>query len=799
MVDDFRLAWRRLRHSPGFALLSVVTLALAVGANTAVFTVADAVLFRPLPYGDPDRLFVVRSVDATTGHRLSAVPFEYVRAIRDYHSGVAGVALRSTTIFTNHVGDDGAESIETLVAAPDYFQVLGVQPFRGRLFENGDVADGHRTAILTHESWRRRFGSDETTIGRTVKLGPETRTVVGVLPPGFIFPSASLRRLNVLTGRAEYVTVAAPPSTVTSSNTPNAIIRGGHAMDAVVRLKRGITREQAQAELDVLAAAVRANHPEHDSAVVLDDLRSLLFPTGRKILALLLVSASLVLLIGCANLAHMLIARTDRRQHELAIHAALGATRLRVMRPLFLETLIIGGVAAALAVAATALTFDILLREVPPAAYGRAVIGVDTRVAAFSLMLGVAGGLLFAVVPAWRASRLDVQAVIRRANHRLLTQRHRGGRSMIGAQVALAILLVVGAVTAARNLIGVLNAPLGFNPKNIITVDAHPGEREPRRRFYERAIAVLKQRPDVISAGAGSSTPFYNLAANEASAVSRTPFREVQVLPGYLDTLQVRVTHGRLPAQDDFHSDMEPAVLSKSAARRLFPDRLAVGETYETGTGRSFRIVGIVQDEIGSIEKTGALVYIVPRDVTTPGLVTIVVRTRARSAATLAGVRSAVASLVPSTEPVSAAWMSDSIEALNSYRNPRFQAVLLGAFAVLALGLAALGVFAVVAAVVAARTREMGIRLAIGAPPSTLIRQVVREALVPIAAGIVIGTAAAQVVGRFAQAEIAALDIANLDALAIAAVVVTAAASLAAYVPARRAARVDPISILRAE
>ena len=799
MVDDFRLAWRKLRHSPGFAFLSVATLALAVGANTAVFTVADAVLFRPLPYGDPDRLFVVRSVDGTTGYRSSAVPFEYVQAIRDYHSGVAGVALRSTTIFTNHVGPDGAESVETLAAAPDYFQVLGVQPFRGRLFENGDVADGHRTAVLTHESWRRRFGSDETTIGRTVRLGPETRTVIGVLPPGFIFPSASLRRLNALTGRAEYVTVAAPPSPGTNSNTSNAIIRGGYAMDAVVRLKRGITREQAQAELDVLATAVRASRPQDDGAVVLDDLRSLLFPTGRQILVLLLVSAGLVLLIGCANLAHMLITRTDRRQHELAIRAALGATRLRLMRPLFLETLIIGSVAAALAVTATALTFDMLLREVPPAAYARAIIGVDTRVAAFSLVLGVAGGVLFAVVPAWRSSRLDVQAVIRRANHRLRTERHRAGRSMIAAQVALAILLVVGAVTAARNLIGVLNAPLGFNPTNIITVDTHPGEREPRRQFYERAIAALQQLPNVISAGAGSSTPFYNLSANEAPGASSTPFREVHVLPGYLDTLQVRVREGRLPSQDDSHSDIEAAVVSESAARRLFPDRRAVGETYKTVSGASFRIVAIVQDEIGSTGKTGALVYLVPREVTTPGMVTTVVRTRTRDAETLATVRRTVALLVSPAEPVTAAWMSDSIGALSSYRNPRFQTILLGSFAVLALGLAALGIFAVVAAMVAARTREMGIRLAMGAPPSALVLQVVAEAFIPIATGIVIGAAAAQVVGRLAQAEVAGLTTANLDALAIATVAVAGAGSLAAYLPARRAARVDPIVVLRAE
>jgi putative ABC transport system permease protein len=799
MLDDLKLAWRRLRHSPGFAVVSIVTLALAVGANTAIFTVADAVLFRPLPYADPDRLYVVRAVDATTAFRASNVPFEYVRAIQEHHSGVAGVALRSTTLFTSQPGPDGAESVETFVAAPDYFQILGVQPVRGRLFQESDVPDGTHTAMLTYESWRRRFGSDESIVGRAVALGPEVRTVIGVLPAGFIFPSASLRRLDAVTGRAEYVTVAAPPQP--GSTRRSMIALGGMASDAIVRLKPGVTRERAQAELDALAAGVRATRPNDRHAIVLDDLRALLFPTGRGVLTALLVSAGLVLLVGCANLANMLAARLDRRQQELAIHAALGATRLRLVRPLFLETLAIGIAAGALALVVAALTFDALLREVPPAAYGRAFIDVDARVAWFSLILGIAGGLLFAVIPAWRSAQRDVRAVIRGPHSLPLRQWRASRRSMIAAQIALAIVLAVGAVTAARNLIAVLNAPLGFNPDHVIALDAEPRVKDiaERRQFLERARSVLASHPDVVSVGVGTTTPFYNLLANEGPVAATASLREVQALPGYLETLQVPLREGRLPQPDHSGSDLEPAVVSESAARRLFPDRAAVGEVYTSREGRRFGITAVVGDENGDTDKTGALVYVFPRELRSMGRFAILVRTRTRGAGTLASVRRAVVALVPPNEPVAASWMSDSIGALSTYRNPRFQTIVLGSFGVLALGLAALGVFAAVSAMVAARAREMGIRIAIGATPRALIRQIVREALVPVAAGAVAGVLAARMLGRLARAAIAGFDATNADALAIATFAVLAAGALAAYLPARRAGRVDPIAVLRAE
>lgn len=369
---------------------------------------------------------------------------------------------------------------------------------------------------------------------------------------------------------------------------------------------------------------------------------------------------------------------------------------------------------------------------------------------------------------------------------------------MIAAQVAAAILLVVGALTTSRNLLAVLNQPLGFNPQNVIFIDALPNVKD-ATAFVRRTIAALEQHPDVISAGAGTATPYHNLSAHEAPFVSPSPFREVRILARFLETLQVRVRDGRLPGSDPQPVDLDPAVLSETAARRLFPDRRAVGETYTAVNGRRLSIVAVVQDEIWSSEIIGALVYLAPRETRSDGHLTILVRTRTRNAATLADVRRAVVALVSADTPVSASWMSDSIGNLSTYRNPRFQALVLGSFGALALGLAALGIFGVIAATVGARAREISIRLAIGATPRALIGQVFREASIPIAAGITIGVLATQLVARVTTAQIAELDVANYYAIVVAVLVVAGSGTVAAYVPARRAARVDPIIVLRAE
>src|SRR5829696_4826608 len=354
MLHDLRLALRRLRQAPMFTSVAVLTLTLAIGANAAIFSIADAVLFKPLPYSNADNVYVLATQDPKTGSRSRAVRAEYLRAMNDVRLGFGEVGLRGPTDFTYQAATDRTEHIETLAVTPAYLRVLGVRAARGRLFEESDTAEPGRTAVLTYESWHRRFGGDEHLLGRPVTLGSEARVVIGVLPRGFILPTTSLRFLYYPTGRPEYITVTPP-------------WRAAHFDEAVIRLERGVTAARTQAAIDAIVAPLRAGRNDR---VVLDSPRAVLFPAGRGVMQLLVAAAVCVLLIGCANLANMLLARTRRREREIGLHVALGATRLRVVRPIIFETLMVGTAAALLAVTITALTFDLLLRQVPPVAYG---------------------------------------------------------------------------------------------------------------------------------------------------------------------------------------------------------------------------------------------------------------------------------------------------------------------------------------------------------------------------------------------------------------------------------------------
>jgi putative ABC transport system permease protein len=797
MFTDLKLAWKRLRNSPGFAVIAIVTLALAVGANTAIFTVADAVLFRPLPYEDPDRLFVVRMLDQATGERWSGVPYEYVASVQRHHSGVAEVALRSTTMMLDHAGAVGGESVETFYAAPDYLKVLGAPLARGRHFDTADAlaSAGHRV-VLTYESWQRRFGGDETILGRGVRLGSIDRTVVGILAPAFIFPSASLLFSDITTGRAEFTMVAAPPDPDDPTRR-SSVTLGGMAVDAVLRLKPGVSATQARAELDVLSARVRASRPmDATHVVVLEDVRSVLFPTGRRVIVLLLASAALVLLIGCANLANLLIARTRRRERDIALQTAFGARPIHVVRQIAFEALMIGSAAGALALFATYTFSDLLLREVPPMAYGRAFVKVDVRVAIFCCAVALLSSLLFAIVPAFRGARSNVLTLLRRGATRG-RRRRVFGQPMIVLQVALTLVLSVGGFTAAREFRAVANQPLGFASSNLIVVSVRPQfEEHVLRSFFARVVKSLRQHGDVLAAGAGSSRPFDRGGAADSLGEARQDVWVGHVLPGYLEALGVHLSDGTLPHVGESPTGLEPVVVTKSAAAKLFPGRRAIGAPLPL-EDRTAEVVAVIDDIRTDFEERPSWIFVVPRASTR--FRALVVRTRARRADILADVRRQVVTLTPPDEPVIAKWLDESIGAHAAYRTPRFQTVILGGFSSVALSLVALGVFAAVAAIVASRAREMGIRTAIGASPSALVRLIVREMAFPILTGVALGIGATQIAHRVAQAYVPELAAPYIGAVGLAVIVVCSAGLIAAYLPARRATRVDPIVVLRAE
>ena len=808
--QDFLQAGRRLTREPRFAAIAVLTLTLAVGGNATVLGIADAVLFRPLPYADPDRVYALQISNRESGTLTAMTPFSFMEAIDSIGSDISPVAFTQTGPRVVVMSPDGPQRVATIAVSSDYFRVLGVAAARGRTFDEPDAPDAGRLALLSYRAWHERFNGDDGIVGRSVTIGSATFEIAGVLPSRFVYPRTMAREPEIVVQMARFA-----PGTL------------GGAFDAVVRLGPGITRERAQAELDAVVAPVADRDPAwQGQRPVLLDVRSALY--GRlatPIMRLLVASAALILLIGCANLANLLLVRGQRRERDSAMRLALGARPVRLIRPLLFEAAIIGAVGAALAVGLAAAVFDALMRQIPPQAYGSAPVGVSGRVAAIALGMSLLGALIFSVVPAWRATRLDVLGLIQR---RVAPGRGRAwvGRPMIAAQVALSFVAVVGAVAAARAFITVANTPLGFSPEGVLRIDAEPARQDPppgpivavrpgaisrvdpppspvdRLAFYERTLHALRARPDVISAAAATalpldgSAPYSGVKPSSGGTGERVGLDYVE--PGFFETIGMSLVRGRLLAADDARGDRDAAVISDAGARMLFSDRDALGQTFaQVGTNREFRVVGIVANVRQRLDEASPpRVYVLPQD--NRGVLTLVARVTRRSDARLVDIKAALRAAVPDAT-VNAAWWSDDIAGVTAYRSPRFQAIVLGAFGVLALGLTALGVFGVINHVVVSRTREMGVRVAMGAAPQSLARFVLRRALVPVVAGLAGGVLLLRWITPLAQTQLAKVDTRDPSTLAATAAAVLIAAFAAAYLPAHRAGRVDPVRALKAE
>jgi predicted permease len=791
MLHDIKTACRQLRHTPVFTASAIAIIALAVGVNAAIFAVADGVLFRPLPYAHPDALFVIRMGDQRTGVPVPRrpVPFEYVSAIAEHHTGIAGVGMRSTQALLPFVAAE-AEWVNTVSVTPAYLRVLGVRPLLGRLFDARDTVQFERVALLTYNFWQRRFGGDAHVVGKTMQVGTTAKEIVGVLPRGFVFPSEFLTTPFGPHGKPDYVTAAREPVASGDKKSLSPIAIGGIVMEPIVRLRPGVTREQAQAEIDVLAASVRTTNPRFAGLKpLLQDVRSVVFPAGTRVMTLLVVAAGLVLLVGCGNLAIMLLVRTRRREAQLGVLMALGATRVRIVRPLLFEALVIGLGGASVGLLAATFGFSLLLRQVPPVAYGSATVGIDTRVAVFGLTLGLASGLIFGAVPAWRATALDVQALLVGRARFIRRRQGSAGGPLVVSQVAVAVVLVFASVVAARAFVGALRTPLGFTPDNIVLLRVDPDSVA----FYEQAMDRLARLPGVVSVGAASSVPLDGWPAQTSDEDGLVGVE--LTLPGYLETVGATLLRGRLPRWDDVRSGLSAAVVSQSAARALFGDLDPLGRSIRLKQGGEATIVGMVGDMRKVLDGAySPSVFALAGD---QARLQLLARVATRRPGAAAEMRREIGKLLPG-EPVIAVWWSDSIDALVPFSTRRFQSVVLGTFAALALTLTALGVFAVVAFIAAMRAREMGVRLALGASPRSLVGLMVRQALGPIVAGAALGVLAARWLSDVMEAHLFGVEARDPVVLVGAVAGVVMAACLAAYVPARGASRVDPVEVLRA-
>lgn len=800
LVQDLRYAVRGLARSPGFAFAVIATLTLAIGANAAMFAVVNSVLLTPLPYRDADRLVMVREVDARRHMRMSVSPPTAEEWRRDQRTfdGLTAIAEGESVVL---LGEVGPERVEGAAVSADFFRVLGVPPVLGRGFRPDDDRRGAgRVVVLSEALWRRRFGADRRIVGRFVRLGPDTYEVVGVAAGGFEYPLGAQLWIPLAPTLGD-----------------GASARGAHFLRVVGRLAAGVEPARAEADLN----AVQRRIAESDSSYAgfrtqVEPLRAQLVRGVRTPLLVLLAAVGCVLLIACANVTNLLLARAGARAREMSIRLAVGAGRRRLVRQLLTESLLFAaaGGAGGLLLAGWGVSG---MRALGPDVLPRAgELRVSLDVLALTLLVTVLTGTAFGLAPALRASQLDLAGALRDG------AAHLGGgvrtprlRSvLVVAESALTIVLLIASGLLLNSLLHLLRVDPGFQPEGVSTFQL----ALPPSRYSdgERAAAFFVQLRDRARAlpGVRSVSLARNLPVSEQSMMSPVviegrpqasgdePVFVEQTLAdeGYFRTLGMRLVAGRGISEADAPGAPPVVVVNEALARRLFPGENAIGKRLSTMFGPSVmrEVVGVVADvhHAGPAAAVPPQTY-VPFAQSPEPYMTLAVKADGDPRTLVAGVRAAVLDLDPELPVDRVA----SLRALLSgtMARPRLYAFLLGGYALLALVLAAVGLYGVIAYSVAQRTHEIGVRVALGATTGGVMRAVLGQGLALAGAGMVLGLLGAFAVARVLRGLLFGVGPADLATYAAAAVLLLAVSVAACYVPARRAAKVDPMLALRNE
>jgi putative ABC transport system permease protein len=795
--QDLRFALRWLGRSPAFTAAVVLTLALAIGVNTVMFSVVNAVLLRPLPFPEPDQLVSIWPAKA-----LGRGAFAQ---FREQGRATARVAAFSDATGFSLSGTGAPERAEGAWASADLLSTLGVAAARGRGFAAGDEAPGSPPVVLLSDGlWRQRYGADPGIVGRRVVVDGVPRTVAGVMPPGFRFPSRQVRLWL--------------PVSMDASD-PAEFWAGEPALHLVGRLNPGVTPGAAQAAVRALAPRVAAAAPwplpprwSEDAGAA--PLRTLVLGDVATPLLLLLAAVGLVLLIACGNVANLLLARSATRTREIATRAALGAGRARLVRQLATESLLLylaGGAAGLLlALAAGPALAAALPADTPRAAE----ITVDGRVLAFTLALTLATGLVFGVLPALRASRADLQSSLKEGSKASAGAANRHVSGLLAAgEVALAVTLAIGAGLLVRSLTGLLSVDTGFQPARVVTARVSPPraayQEDARvRELYRAVLERVQAVPGVQEAavvhriplgGESSALPIQVEGQPPAAGAAAPTAGEWRVTPGYLGVMGVRLLRGRAFTAGDREGSPAVALVNQAMARRFWPGADPVGKRFRPVWWRDWvTVVGVVGDvKDDNLTGEAPLQVYRPFEQGPVAEMHLVVRTRSDPDDIAPALRSAVAAVDPSVPVSDVRTMADVVA--SSLARPRFTVLLLSAFAALAVVLGAIGIYGVIAHGVSQRSQEFGIRMALGATPGVVLGGVLRHGFRLAAAGVIAGLVAAALAMRLFVRLL--YGVSPLDPLTfvVAGVFMVAVALLAAYFPARRATRVDPVLALRAE
>ena len=807
---DLRYALRMLAANPGFTIVIVLTLALAIGANSAIFSVIDGVLVRPLPYPDAGRITRVffHSADYP---RFPLNPFDFrdFRARNRSFESFAGFTRGDLQLS----GVGRPERFTGFRITAGFFHTLGLQPARGREFNTNDEIDGNgHSVLLSDRLWRNRFAADPHILGRTIVLNAEPYAVVGIMPPGTEHPG------NEYHGVAHGKTVDVW-SPFTFRGNPNQ--RGSHFLEVIARLKPGVTASQAQAEMNALIAQLAREHPdalEGWQALVIPLAEEIVGPS-RPLLLVLLGAVGLVLLIACANAANLLLSRATVRRREVAVRAALGAGRSRLVRQMLTESLVIAALGASIGIV-IAMAGVRALVALLPADFPRAdTIHVNAAVLAFTAAIALATGLLFGLAPALQAIRVDLNDSLRDGG--------RGSTSGAGAlrlrnallvgEVSLACILLIGAGLMLRSFVNLLRTDPGFRPEHLLTANLSLPYKTYKPsdmiHFWSRLDASLHSVAGIRAAGIGTDLPWtgwddniggLNIEGKKPPAHEMFHARYHDASPDYFRAMGIPLVRGRFFNDGDTIKVPLVMIINQAMATRYWPGEDAVGKriTFEDHPKEAdwmtiVGIVGDVKDRPNSPETQNSMWWPIEQSPVDVDQMAVALRGSSDPALLVNDLREAVRQLEPTLAIADIRPMDNIADA--NISTPRFGLFLVSLFAVLALTLAAIGIYGVISYSVSRRTHEFGLRMALGANSGDVLRMVLRQGIRLALLGIALGLAGALVLGRILMSLLYRVHAADPATFALAATVAVAVAALACYLPARRATAVAPARALRSE
>jgi predicted permease len=818
LAQDLRYAIRAFARNPGFTLAAVLSLAIGIGANTSIFSIANALLLRPLPYKDASRLVILWN--RSPGLEILQDWFSTAQYldIKNGHHGFEEVAIASGGI-DNLTGEGEPERVGTIRVSSNLLPMLGAKAASGRLFLPDEDAPGHSaTAVLSYGMWARRYGNDPHILGKSIIINGKSYEVVGILPKSFALPREVLPTLD---GPDQ------PDVFLPFPLGPNAAgVRTHEDFNIVGKLKPGASVAQAQAEMDTLTARLRRDYPESyppNGGLTFGIVPLLEQVVGdvRRSLVVLFGAVGFVLLIACANVANLLLSRAVARQQEIAVRSALGASRWRIIRQLLTESLLLGLCGGALGVILCVWSVKWIhilgTKSIPRLAD----IGIDDRALLFTLLLSIFSGILFGLAPALRVSRLDLNATLKDASRGSAGANSLWGRGnstrrlLVVSELALSVVLLIGAGLLIRSFARLQNVAPGFNPKNVLTFElALTGRRYTDRDIvlntYRELWGRLKEIPGVVSCGGTNAPPLnQSFAWTPITVEGRIPLpgekflnADARVIGGdYFSAMQIPLIRGRFFNENDADRKNPVTIVDEYMAEQLWPNQDPIGkrihmvESQEDQWNTIVGVVGRVKHE--SLDSDSRIAFYLPQmQYATPEL-TVVLRSQSDPAALSPMVKSALRSIDPDLPMYSVRTMSERVE--ESLARRKFSMLLLGLFAALALALATIGIYSVMAYLVSQGTREIGIRMALGATQREILKLVVLQGMTLAVAGGAIGLAAAFLLARLMSSLLFGVKASDPLTFGAISLLLTLVALLATYIPAKRAARVDPMLCLRAE